>query len=181
MIPRLKHKIPFFLLSLFLTGCSGIPSAPVNSLAQPKPSHTIAIVVFENTTEEPLLEMRVASRLKEVAIRRGFSVISNSREAHFILSGKIVRFENVFLSLNTVGLASASRVTIGIEYKLLPKEATSSPLNAHLTASADYFNSADTVQDKTNQDRAIQEAALRLAENVADELASFLAKNRIPK
>lgn len=121
--------------------------------------------------------MRVAFQLKGVLIRRGVAVISDSREAHFILSGKIDRFENVFLSLNTAGQASESRVTIGMEYKLLPKESPSAPLNAHLTASADYFNSSDPAQDKTNQDRALQEASLRLAENVADDLANLLAKN----
>jgi hypothetical protein len=163
-------------LFLFLAGCRGISSAPASSFAQSKPVNTIAVVVFENTTEEPVLELRVSSALKEAFIRRVFSVIRDAREADFTLSGKIDHFENVFVSLNTAGQVSESRVTIGLAYKLLEKKSASAPLNAHLTASADYFNSADKAQDKANQDRAIQEASLQLAEKVADDLASLLTK-----
>ncbi len=152
------------LLSLFLMGCSGIPVS--------KSANTILMLVFENATEEPLLELQVSSLFKEVFIRRGFLVVSDSREADFVLSGKIDHFEQGFLSLNTAGQASSSRVTIGLEYTLRGKET----LKARLTASADYFNSADPAQDKAAQDRAVREASVRLSEKAADDIARFLTK-----
>lgn len=128
------------------------------------------MVVFENATEEPLLERQVAAMFKEVFVRRGVLVISDSREADFILSGKIDHFEQSFLSLNLHGQASESRVTIGLEYTVSGKGLADPLSKTHLNASADYFNSADPTADRTAQDRAIREASLRLAEKVASSI-----------
>ena len=154
------------LLSLFLIGCSGLPIS--------KSENTIAIVVFENATEEPLLELQIASTFKEVFIRGGILVLSTSREADFILSGKVNTFEQTFLSLNSDGQASESRVTIGLEYTVSGKGLVSPPLKSNINTSADYFNNADPTQDRIAKDRAIREASLRLAEKVANDLANFL-------
>jgi hypothetical protein len=167
-------RITIFSLFLLLIGCSGIPSSPAVGAENflPLQKQKISIVVFENTTEEPLLELRVSSLFKEVFIRRGVLVVSDSREADFRLSAKVGPFEQVLVSLNGQGQVSESRVTIGLEYTLHGKET----LKDHLTASADYFNSSDPAQDKAAQDRAIREASLRLAEGMADDIARFLAK-----
>ena len=152
----------FFLLFSFLIGCSGV--APLLS----KSEHPIAIALFENATEEPLLALHVTSTLKDVFIRRGILIVSDARAASNVLSGKINKFEQVFLSLNTNGQASESRVTVGMEY-IVSRGATPSQPQS-INASADYLNNSDPSQDRTAKDRAIREASFRLAEKVADEI-----------
>ena len=169
--PKCLIGNPAFLLSLFLIGCGGIPSS--------KSANTVAIVVFENATEEPLLERQVFATFKELFIRRGFLVVSDSRKADVMLSGKISKFDQVFLSLNSDGQASESRVAIGIEYRVSGKGLAEQLATRNVTASADYFNSADPSQDTTAKDRAIREASFRLAEKVADEIAEN-KHNRLP-
>jgi len=158
----------FFFLALFLVGCAGAENfLPLQKQTQ---KQKIVIVVFENATEEPLLGLQVSSLFKETFVRRGIRVVSDLGEADFVLSGKIVKFEQVFMSLNAQGQASESRVTISLEYTLQGKET----LKDRLSASADYFNSSNPAQDKIAQDRAIREAFLRLAEKVAHDIAPFL-------
>jgi len=170
----LFYSRAYFLLFFFLIGCGGIHAFHTNP-----PSNKMAIAVFENATEEPILGLQVASAFKELFIRRGVLVVSDSRKADMTLSGKINQFEQVFLSLNSDGQASESRVAIGIEYRVSGKGLAEQLATRNVTASADYFNSADPSQDTTAKDRAIREASFRLAEKVADEIAEN-KHNRLP-
>lgn len=153
------------LLLLSLAGCgyhNGIRSDA------PSPDQIIAIPVFENATFEPLLEKRVSESFKEIFLRQGWQVLGHSDQAPLTLSGRVTRFDRTPLSLNRIGQAQEYRITIGLEYTLLPKEADRSKQKDHAEASAEYLASPDPISDRAAQDRAIREAGQHLAEQVAD-------------
>lgn len=152
------------LLLLSLAGCgyhSGIRSE------MSSPDQTIAIPVFENATFEPLLEKRVGESFKETFLRQGWHVVAQPHQARLTLSGRVTRFDRTPVSLNRIGQAQEYRITIGLEYTLLPKEGDQSKRKDHAEASAEYIANPDPISDRAAQDRAIREAGRRLAERVA--------------
>jgi len=153
------------LLLLSLAGCgfhNGIRSDV------PSSDQTIAIPVFENATFEPLLEKWVSESFKETFLRQGWRVVADSDQAPLTLSGRVTRFDRIPISLNRIGQAQEYRITIGLEYTLLPKEGGRSKEKDHAEASAEYIANPDPLSDRAAQDRAIREAGQDLAERVAD-------------
>ncbi len=138
--------------------------------------HTVSVIAFENDTQEPILGSQVTSAFKETLIRRGVFV-SNPDKAMFTLSGKVNQLGQVLLALNSNGQASASRVTIGVEHTVSEK---TNLVKFNASASADYFNSQDSDQDRTAKDRAMREASFRLAEKMADDVADFITNGMTP-
>ena len=153
------------LLVLSLAGCgyqSGIRSEITSS------DQTIAIPIFENATFEPLLERQVAESFKETFLRQGWRVVAHSDQAPLTLSGRVIRFDRVPISLNLIGQALEYRITIGLEYTFLPKTGDPPKQKDHAEASAEYIANPDPLADRAAEDRAIREAGLRLAERVVD-------------
>lgn len=153
------------LLLLSLAGCgyhSGIRSDATS------PDQTIAIPVFENATFEPLLEKRVSESFKETFLKQGWQVVGHLNHAPLTLSGRVTRFDRTPISLNRIGQAQEYRITIGLEYTLLPNEGGRSKQKDHAEASAEYIANPDPISDRAAQDRAIREAGQHLAERVAD-------------
>ncbi len=154
------------LLLVSLAGC-GYHSGIRSEMASP--DRTIAIPVFENATFEPLLENRVSEGFKETFLRQGWQVVAKPDQAPLTLSGRVIRFDRVPISLNRIGQAQEYRITIGLEYAFLSsKETPPSKQKDHAEASAEYIASSDPITDRVAEDRAIREAGRRLAERVAD-------------
>jgi hypothetical protein len=136
----------------------------------------IAIPLFENTTFEPILEKRVTEAFKETFFSKGWKVVSDQRHASLILTGRILRFERIPISLRQDGLAEEFRVKIGMEVRLLDsekeptQEGKAAPLKREAEGIADYIARADVAADRVAEDRAIREAGRKMAEQVADLL-----------
>jgi outer membrane lipopolysaccharide assembly protein LptE/RlpB len=136
----------------------------------PPSDQTIAIPLFENATFEPLLEKRVSESFKETFLKQGWRVVVQSNQAPLTLSGRVIRFDKTPISLNRIGQAQEYRITIGLEYMLLPKKGDRSQQKDHAEASAEYIANPDPISDRVAQDRAIREAGQHLAERVADRI-----------
>jgi hypothetical protein len=135
----------------------------------------IAVLVFENHTEEPILERDLFPIFKAELARRQIVMTSDSRDAAFILSGKIVRFEAIFKSLNAAGGASEFGITVGVEYLLYEQGKAEPALKTNLTESADYYMSGNPLVDRDARDRAFREASQRLSEKAAGQVSAFLS------
>ncbi|MEK7748209.1 MAG: LPS assembly lipoprotein LptE [Nitrospirota bacterium] len=151
------------------------------SVAQRVPPTTyppIALLFFENGTNEPMIEQQFSPILKERFIRRGMNRIQNSNETAFVLSGKIVQFESAFKSLNENGQATEYQITIGVASKLTEKGKAEPALKMDLMESADYLASSDPAMNRDRRDRAIREAAFRLSDRTVDLVSDFLSESR---
>lgn len=148
--------------------------AHFNNVDSATAGRTIAIPLFENTTFEPILEKRVTETFKETFYSRGWKVVGNQTDASFVLTGKIVRFERIPISLNRDGLAEEFRVKIRMEIRLLDSEngqkRNGKPglLKREAEGAAEYIARADVAADRVAEDRAIHEAGRKLAEQVTD-------------
>jgi hypothetical protein len=138
----------------------------------------IELLVFENGTEEPILEQALFPIFKEVFIARKIRIKHNLSEAAYTLSGRINRFDSVFKSLNAQGQASEYRITVGVECTLYQKGKTDPLMKVLLTESADYFANVNPSANRDAQDRAFREASLRLAERGADKISDFFFQER---
>jgi len=172
-----------FLFFLSMAACgyqAGGGVAHFNQVDSAVAGRTIAIPLFENVTFEPILEKRVTETFKETFYSRGWKVVGARAGASFLLTGKIIRFERIPISLNRDGLAEEFRVKIGMELRLLDSEngqmRNGKPdlLRKEAEGVAEYIARADVAADRVAEDRAIREAGRKLAEQVTD---LFTAKN----
>lgn len=138
--------------------------------SDPASFQQIAIPVFENLTFEPLLEKRVHEIFKETFVTRGWKVVDLD-QASTVLSGKINRFERAPIALNLQSQAEEYRIKVGLALTLGSKEGSAPPQKIDAEGSAEYIARTDPAEDRAGQDRAIREAARRLAERAADLLS----------
>jgi len=153
------------LLLLSLTGC-GYHNEIRSEV--PLSGQTIAIPIFENGTFEPFLEKRITESFKETFLRQGWRVVSHPDQAPLLLSGRMIRFDRIPISLDRNSQAQEYRIIVGLEYTFRPKGGEPPKQKDRVEASAEYLANPDPLADRAAEDRAIREAGQRLAERVAD-------------
>lgn len=129
----------------------------------------IAVPIFKNDTFEPILERRLTEIFKETFFARGWKVAGAGEPAPFVLSGRVNLFERTPITLGLQGEAREFRLKIGVEYALLQNGERM--VVRQVEGVAEYAALPDPIADRTAQDRAIREAARRMAEEVADLLS----------
>ena len=172
---NLKHLLCLFLLGVSACGYHVGSGNDLSTHAESTAAgRTVAIPLFENATFEPILEKRLTEAFKETFFSKGWKVVSDQSRASTVLTGRIVRFERLPLSLRQDGQAEEFRVKIGMEVRLLDSDKGQDGKAVSLKRSAegiaDYIARADVAADRAAEDRAIREAGRKMAEQVADLL-----------
>ncbi|MBI3804843.1 MAG: hypothetical protein HY282_13890 [Nitrospirae bacterium] len=160
----MRGAILLLIIGLFGCGYSAANHPTVD------PGREISIPIFENGTFEPLLEQRVTESFKETFLRRGWKVTGKRDQPVMRLSGRVFVFERIPISLALNAQAQEYRIRIGFEYTLLLPNSDPPKQKEIAEATAEYIARPDPLTDRAAEDRAIREAAKRLAERVADRL-----------
>ncbi len=167
---------PFFIFfSLFLIACNR--AADSTSSPPPSPSRPSAIIdspIFVTPFQNQTLEILPAtSFLKETLIRWNFNVVSDPKEAVWVLTEVIHRVEKTPASLNREGKAVEYRMTIGVSYSLSAVGKKEPLFSWDDTADADWEAKSDLGADRAAQDRAIRETVWNLSQKAAITLKDF--------
>ena len=169
---RPAPTFPFgaFLIFLVLTGCGYHTAGPV---MLPAGTETISIPVFRNQTFEPILENAVTFAVKQEFLGNGrLTVVNNPQEADLILNGTIVSYGLTPLSFDrTRSVVMEYRVRIRVSVTLEDGR-TRKVLwqDPSMETEADYRVQPDTSATRVAQDRAIEQAGRRFAENVLNRV-----------
>lgn len=135
---------------------------------------TVAVPLFENATFEPILEKRLGEIFKETLLSRGWKIVGDPDAAPLVLTGRIHRYERIPVSLNLQEQAEEYRIRIGLEVRLFDSTEGRNEANLvwkrEVEGAADYIARPDPSADRVAQDRAIREAARRMAERTVDFL-----------
>ncbi len=149
------------LIAILFSGCHA--HAPL----QPGPAKPpVAISIFENATQEPLLEKEITAAVKRGLLLEGFPLTHTPEEASYWITGQISRFEKIPLSLNLIGQAIEYRVQVGVSILLHQTDKTADAIRHEIEGVSDYRVQTDPLLNRAAQDRAIREAGGQIAEKI---------------
>ncbi|MBI5042638.1 MAG: LptE family protein [Nitrospirae bacterium] len=165
MLKLYKIIFVFFLLIITAASCGYRFSGRANEL----PSHikAVAIPIFVNSTQEPLIESIITNKVIQEFIGDGRLKVVDTSKANAVLKGKITAFGLVPLSFDRSNNVLEYRVVIQCELILEDvKEKKIIWKEPALSQSADYKVSSDISATRTAKDRAIEEASKRFASDL---------------
>jgi hypothetical protein len=126
--------------------------------------------LFENRTVEPYVDARVTERVRSRLVTTGpWTLTSTPESAGLVIRGIVTNFSVITLSFDDANRPLEQRVAITADVTAVPKQGV--PFHSTVTATAEYRESADSLGTRTAKNRAIEEAA----ENVAQELTARLS------
>ncbi len=141
----------------------------------------VAVPLFENRTFEPFLDARVTERVRSrVATTAAWKLVSSPESAGLVIQGAVTGFGVITVSFDAAHRPLEQRVSITAEITATPQEGA--PFHGSVTATAEYRETANSLDTRTAKNRAIEEAA----DNVANELtarlfAHLLARDGTPR
>jgi hypothetical protein len=142
----------------------------------PEDAATIAIVMLENDSVEPGVEVVVSRALREGVLRRGSTrLVSDPRRADLVIKGTVMPLETLSTSFSTVALAIeyTVRMELDVEMRTADGDRIEIDRNA-LRESELYLASADVEAARKNRREALQRLADVLASRVHDALDLYL-------
>jgi hypothetical protein len=137
---------------------------------------TLAVPVFHNDTFEPVLDRRVTEMVRRQFLQAdGLTLVNDVHGAPLVLAGRINGYGLQTMSFRR-GQVNESRVvliaTVAMEdtgtKKILWRET--------YTTTAEFFVTADLATNRSRQDRATEEAAQMMAENIVSRVLEDYGK-----
>jgi hypothetical protein len=129
----------------------------------------VAVPLFDNRTFEPFLDARVTERVRSrVETMAAWTLASTPESAGVVIRGAVTGFGVITVSFDADNRPLEQRVAITAEVVATPQAGP--PFQGTVTGTAEYRESADSLETRAAKNRAIEEAA----DNVAHELTARL-------
>jgi hypothetical protein len=140
----------------------------------------VAVPLFDNRTFEPFLDARVTERVRSrVETMAAWKLVSTPESAGVVIRGAVTGFGVITVSFDAANRPLEQRVAITAEVVATPQAGV--PFQGILTGTAEYQESADSLQTRAAKNRALDEAADNLAHELAARLYThLLAQDRAP-
>jgi hypothetical protein len=169
-LPRVAGRVSeavILILVIVLTGCG----YEFGNSAKPGAAYglVLAVPVFHNDTFEPVVDRRVTEMVRRQFLQAdGLTLVNNVSAAPLVLLGRVsgyglqtMSFRPGQLEYRVVLIATVSMKDTGTQ-RILWQEI--------YTTSADFFLTADLAINRSRQDRATDEAAQMMAENIVSRV-----------
>lgn len=162
----------FLLLApvcLLISGCAGY------SLGGQKPAHLrhitkIAVPTFENLTLEPRLAVLVTNAvIKQLQNHGSYQIVSKS-DAEAVLEGRIQQISRSQFRSDRTNVLRTSQILATLHSTFVIKDTGSGTVIHNGNASADSYIILDA-NLQLSETQLLEDAAQRLAHNVADEVS----------
>ena len=166
--PLLAMFSVFILLSVLMAGCGyefGTTAKPGTATGL-----TLAVPVFLNDTFEPVLDKRLTEMIRRQFLQAdGLTLVNDAGAAPLLLKGRISGYGLSALSFPK-GQVSEYRVTIVATVAMEDRGAKKTLWQETYISSAEFFQTADLATNRARQDRATEEAAMTMAENIVSRV-----------
>jgi hypothetical protein len=145
--------------SLFVVSCG---YTVASQRGEPGAS-SVAVPLFDNRTFEPFVETRVTERVKSRLVSTSSWRLVNAPEhAAVVIRGAVTAFGVTTVSFDAENRPLEQRISITAD--ITTESTTDAPLHVTLTSTAEYTETADSLQTRAAKNRAIDEASDGLAE-----------------
>ena len=159
----------WLLAALLVTGCG----YEFGTGAKPGAAYglRLAVPVFHNDTFEPILDKRVTEMVRRQFLQAdGLTLVNDVGGASLAVVGRITGYGLSPISFRQGPGTTENRVTI-VATVLLQDTATKRTLWAETySRSAEFFQTADLALNRARQDRATEEAAQAMAEDIVSRV-----------
>jgi hypothetical protein len=130
----------------------------------------LALPVFHNNTFEPILDRRVTEMVRRQFLQAdGLTLVNDESAAPLVLIGHVAGYAVQVLSFRQ-GQVNESRVTIIATVSMKDTGTKRMLWQETYTTSAEFFLTADLAINRSRQDRATDEAAQMMAENIVSRV-----------
>jgi len=165
------------LAALLVTGCG----YEFGTGAKPGAAYglRLAVPVFHNDTFEPILDKRVTEMVRRQFLQAdGLTLVNDVGAASLAIVGRINGYGLSTVSFRQGG-TTENRVTI-VATVLLQDTATKKTVWAEgYVRSAEFFQTADLATNRSRQDRATEEAAQALAEDIVSRVLEVYSSGEL--
>jgi len=152
-------------------GCAGYRWVAEGGAPADAASGPVAVTAFTNATLEPYLGALLTATLRTRLLEGGVPVEGAASRR---LSGRVTAFSDEVLAFDAAGLASHRRVVITAELTLHDGDAVLWDRKPAVV-SAEYPVTLDTTRNLDAKDRALEEAAIGLADGILLDLTALTA------
>gem|GEM_PF-1089393 len=167
----------WLLAALLVTGCG----YEFGTGAKPGAAYglRLAVPVFHNDTFEPILDKRVTEMVRRQFLQAdGLTLVNDVGAASLAIVGRINGYGLSTVSFRQGG-TTENRVTI-VATVLLQDTATKKTVWAEgYVRSAEFFQTADLATNRSRQDRATEEAAQALAEDIVSRVLEVYSSGEL--
>jgi hypothetical protein len=162
------------LLVIVLVGCG----YEFGTGAKPGAAYgvTLAVPVFHNDTFEPVLDRRVTEMVRRQFLQAdGLTLVNDVQGAPLVLAGRINGYGLQTMSFRR-GQVNESRVVLVATVAMKDTDTKRILWQETYTTYAEFFLTADLATNRSRQDRATEEAAQMMAENIVSRVLEDYGK-----
>jgi outer membrane lipopolysaccharide assembly protein LptE/RlpB len=159
---------PLMLAAFLLAGCG----YQFGTAAKPGAAYglTLAVPVFHNDTFEPILDKRLTEMVRREFLQTdGLTLVNDVAAAPLVLRGRISGYGLQTLSFRA-GQVTEYRVIIAATISMEDTGAKRTLWIESYSTSAEFFQTGDLATNRSRQDRATEEAARTMAENIVSRV-----------
>ena len=159
---RAAMRILPLVAAVLLTACGGYRWVGVDGGAGPGGATSLVVPTFVNESAEPFLSEKVTAAMRERLLAGGVNVAASGGAR---LNGRILDFQDEVLAFDGAGNASHRRLVVVVRLELIEAGETVWQ-RARQVSSAVYPVTGDPTRNRDAKDRAIEDAAFSLGEQV---------------
>jgi hypothetical protein len=167
------------MLVIMLTGCG----YAFGTGAKPGAAHglRLAVPVFYNNTFEPVLDKRVTEMVRRQLLQAdGLTLVNDVGAAPLALVGHILGYGSGTIAFHSSGGGTnENRVTITASVQLQDTATKKIVWAENYTRTAEYFLTADLATNRSRQDRATEEAAQAMAEDIVSRVLEVYSSGEL--
>jgi len=167
------------LATLLVTGCG----YEFGTGAKPGAAYglRLAVPVFHNDTFEPVLDKRVTEMVRRQFLQAdGLTLVNDVGAASLAIVGRINGYGLSPISFPTSGIGNyENRVTIVATVSLQDTATKKTVWTESYSRSAEFFQTADLATNRARQDRATEEAAQAMAEDIVSRVLEVYSSGEL--
>jgi lipopolysaccharide assembly LptE-like protein len=175
---RLSEAV-ILMLMIVLAGCG----YEFGTGAKPGAAYglRLAVPVFHNDTFEPVLDKRVTEMVRRQFLQAdGLTLVNDVGAAPLALVGHIIGYGSGTIAFHSSGGGTnENRVTIAASVQLQDTATKKTVWAENYTRTAEFFLSADLAINRSRQDRATEEAAQAIAEDIVSRVLEVYSSGEL--
>ena len=167
-------EVAMAVLFIILVGCG----YEFGTSAKPGAAYGVrlAVPVFHNDTYEPILDRRVTEMVRRQFLQAdGLTLVNDVHGAPLVLDGRINGYGLQTMSFRS-GQVNESRVVLVATVVMKDTDTKRILWQETYTTYAEFFVTADLATNRSRQDRATEEAAQMMAENIVSRVLEDYGK-----
>ena len=151
-------KIQWLLPLLVVLSACGYQATGLKSTGLPEHIQSLAIPMFENESNEPVVQRPLTEALRRAFINDGRLRLAGENRADLVMKGTLTRYSIRAVSFNANDIATEYWVYLNVTVKVTDRAAGTVHLDQKLRTRWDYRASSSVVSSEVSRQEALSQA-----------------------